>query len=77
MLCMARLIRAMFGLTAVADRMLECGLNSIVLGIDLNMNSAGYMCRLAAEKTQKRVTYKKLCARGACRQVPRKSLQDD
>ena len=52
-LCMARLIRAMFGVTAVADRKLECGLNLIVLGVDLNMNSAGYMCRPAADKAQK------------------------
>ena len=53
MLCIARLIRAMYGATAVADRKLECGLSLTVLGVDLSLNSAGYMCRPAADKAQK------------------------
>ena len=53
MLCMARLIRAMFGATAIADRKLECGLSLTVLGVDLSLNSAGYRCRPSKDKARK------------------------
>ena len=53
MLCMARLIRAMLGETAVAARKLECGLVLTVLGVDLSLNTIGYQCRPSEEKVTK------------------------
>ena len=51
--CMARLIRIILGDSAVSQRKLEYGLSLRVLGIEMEMDSAGYTCRLASDKKEK------------------------
>jgi len=51
--CLARLIRAVLGPTAVADKKLACGKKLDVLGVDIKMSRRGYKCRPKKSKSEK------------------------
>jgi hypothetical protein len=53
MLCMARLVRVIFGRTAVAERKLEFGPSLVALGIRISPSAQGYSCSLAEDKAAK------------------------
>ena len=53
MQCMARLVRAIFGFSAVAARKLDFGPSLVALGILITPSAEGYSCSLAKEKAQK------------------------
>ena len=48
--CLARLIRAVLGVTAIANEKLVCGTGLTVLGVELTFTSEGYTLRPAKEK---------------------------
>ena len=50
MSCFARLIRALLGHSAVANRKLECGLGLVVLGVEVALSMTGYALRPAKAK---------------------------
>ena len=50
MSCFARLIRALLGHAAVANRKLECGLGLVVLGVEVALSMTGYALRPAKAK---------------------------
>ena len=52
MQCMARLVRAIFGFSAVAARKLDFGPSLVALGILITPSVAGYSCSLAKDKAQ-------------------------
>ena len=51
--CMARLVRVIFGRTAVAARKLEFCPSLVALGIRITPSAQGYCCALAEEKAAK------------------------
>ena len=51
--CLARLVRALLGSTAVANRKLEYGASLLVLGIVLTPGTDSYRCELSAAKAAK------------------------
>ena len=53
MQCMARLVRAIFGFSAVAARKLDFGPSLVALGILITPSAEGYSCSVAKEKAQK------------------------
>ena len=53
MLCMARLVRVIFGKSAVAERILDFGLTLVALGMRITPCASGYSCELEEEKAAK------------------------
>jgi len=53
MWCMARLVRALLGVSAVAEHKLDWGSTLRLLGVDLAPSDHGLTCRPAPEKLQK------------------------
>jgi hypothetical protein len=64
MRCMAELVRAVLGYSAVADRKLGFGASLVCLGVQIMPKANGYTCELAKEKAEK------------CVQVIEKALAD-
>ena len=56
MWCMVRLIRAMFGCSAVADRKVDHGASLVCLGVLISPAEQGFRCELAKAKAEKCVT---------------------
>jgi len=53
MLCMARLVRVIFGKSTVAERKLYFGPTLVALGIRITPCASGYSCELEEEKAAK------------------------
>ena len=53
MMCFARVVRALFGITAVAAKKLACGPSLLVLGVQLCLTRQGYTCRPDPSKVAK------------------------
>ena len=51
--CMARLVRALLGPDAVAERKMEFGSKLVILGIEVSPSLEGFTCRLDTEKAKK------------------------
>ena len=52
-MCIVRLIRCCLGPDAVADRKVDFGPSLTILGIDLSLSKAGYMCGVSRAKAAK------------------------
>ena len=53
MSCVARVVRAILGPSAIADAKLECAASLVVLGIQVDLSSAGMRCVPSADKVAK------------------------
>ena len=50
MLCFARLVRVLLGVSAIADKKLACGLSLGILGVDIALSAHGFTCRPSKDK---------------------------
>ena len=50
MLCFARLVRVLLGVSAIADKKLACGLSLGILGVDIVLSAHGFTCRPSKDK---------------------------
>ena len=51
--CMRRLVRALLGPSAVAEKKAEWGESLQILGVEIAPNEEGFTCRLAPKKAEK------------------------
>ena len=51
--CFCRLVRLLFGQSALADRKLDFGASLVVLGVEIKFSREGYECRPSVDKVRK------------------------